>query len=309
MTLLTWLICGLALTSGLVGLVWSLIGTTAPPKPGLRQRLAARPGDADERRRLRNRAAIGAVLGLAVWLVSGVFVGGAMTALAVPGVPWLLASTKSVKARIEKLEALGEWLQRLADVLRGGKGLEQALIDSRTTAPAALSEQIGDLAARLHAGWPPEEALRSLADAFDDVTADKAMAVLILSADGKRGPGLAQALEDFADSVREEVAKRRSIEADRAKSRTTVRWMTLITLGVVAGGYLVPGYTAPYGTLLGQLVLGALAAAFAAVLVWMRQLADHTPVPRFLIVDPRSRVRTPAADPATPEAAGAEVHS
>jgi hypothetical protein len=90
--------------------------------------------------------------------------------------------------------------------------------------------------------------------------------------------------------VHEEVAKRRAIEADRAKPRTVVRWMTIMTLGVVVAGLLVPGYTAPYGSLLGQLVLTMLIAGFVAVLAWMRQLAEHRPVPRFLVADPRSRV-------------------
>ena len=46
-------------------------------------------------------------------------------------------------------------------------------------------------------GWRPADALREFADALDDVTADKVVAALILSA-SDRGPGLAQALEDLA---------------------------------------------------------------------------------------------------------------
>lgn len=164
----------------------------------------------------------------------------------------------------------------------------------REGVPEPIAGEVGDLVDRLAVGWRPADALRVFGDALDDVTADKVVAALVLSA-ADRGPGLAQALDDLAASVHEEVAKRRQIEADRAKPRTTVRWMTLITLGVVAFGFLIPGYTAPYSSLLGQLVLALLAAGFVAVLVWMRQLADHHPVPRFLIADPRSRVSGPAA--------------
>lgn len=148
---------------------------------------------------------------------------------------------------------------------------------------------------RLHVGWRPTDALRHFGDALDDVTADKVVAALVLSA-ADRGPGLAQALDDLAESVHEEVARRRAIEADRAKPRTTMRWMTIITLGVAGAGFLIPSYTAPYGTLLGQLVLGVLAAGFVGVLALMRQIADVKPVPRFLIADPRSAV-TPAPVP------------
>ena len=122
------------------------------------------------------------------------------------------------------------------------------------------------------------------------MTADKVCAALDpVAVDA--GPGLAQALDDLAASVREEVARRRQIEADRAKPRTAVRWMTLISLGLVLAGFPVPDYSAPYSTLLGQLTLALLAAAFTAVLVWMRSLAGHKPVPRFLVNDPRSSVR------------------
>jgi Flp pilus assembly protein TadB len=253
--------------------------------------------------RRRTRLAAGAVAGAAVWLVTGVFVGGALVMLAMVGVPWLLAPTKGAATRIGKLEALGDWTQRLANVLRLGRGLDEALKLSRKGAPEQIASEVSDLVDRLTVGWRAEDALREFADALDDVTADKVVAALILSSND-RGPGLAQALEDLAGSVHEEVAKRRAIESDRAKPRTTVRWMTIITLGVVAMGFLVPGYTSPYGTLLGQLVLAFLTAGFIAVLAWMRQLADHQPVPRFLVQDPRSRVTPPSYSEAEQLVAG-----
>lgn len=227
-----------------------------------------------------------------LWLVTGVFIAGALVLLAAVGVPWLLAPTKSAALRIAKLEALGDWTMRLSNVLRLGRGLDEALQLSRRGAPDAIAREIGDLVDRLQVGWNSADALRLFGDALDDVTADKIVAALILSA-SDRGPGLAQALEDLADSVHEEVAKRRAIEADRAKPRTTVRWMTIITLAVAAAGLLVPSYTHPYGSLLGQLVLALLTAGFIGVLAWMRQLADHKPVPRILVADPRSRVAVP----------------
>ncbi|WP_372404917.1 type II secretion system F family protein [Streptomyces luteireticuli] len=306
MSLVFAILCGMAVVGGLVGTVTGALGTTAPPRPGpvARWRAARNgPDGAGARMRRQVRWANAGVLGAGCWLVTGVFMTGALLALAVVGVPWLLSGTRPVQARIAQLEGLGEWTQRLADVLRLGMGLEQAMISSRKNAPAALEGPIGRLTDRLRAGWRPQDALRAMADELADVTADKVLAALILSV-ADRGPGLAQALEDLAESVREEVAKRRGIEADRAKPRQTVRWMTLITLGVVGAGFLAPGYTAPYGTLLGQLVLGLLLLAFVGVLAWMRQLADHRPVPRFLVHDPRSRVR-----PTLPPARGDETAS
>ncbi|MFD6469547.1 type II secretion system F family protein [Streptomyces goshikiensis] len=292
-----WVLCGLAVAGGLVGLAVGIIGTSAPAGPSLTARLRAGRSmvsrDAAMARRMR--IAAGALAGVVLWLVTGVFVAGALVFLAVVGVPWLLAPTKSAAARIGKLEALGDWTQRLANVLRLGRGLDEALQISRKGCPEDIAGEVRDLVDRLHIGWRPTDALRHFGDALGDVTADKVVAALVLSA-ADRGPGLAQALDDLAESVHEEVARRRAIEADRAKPRTTMRWMTIITLGVAGAGFLIPSYTAPYGTLLGQLVLGVLAAGFVGVLALMRQIANVKPVPRFLIADPRSAV-TPAPVP------------
>ncbi|MFG2716226.1 type II secretion system F family protein [Streptomyces goshikiensis] len=302
-----WVLCGLAVVGGLVGLVAGIIGTTAPAGPSLTARLRAGRGMAsrDAAMARRTRIAAGALAGVVLWLVTGVFIAGALVFLAVVGVPWLLAPTKSAAARIGKLEALGDWTQRLANVLRLGRGLDEALQISRKGCPEDIADEVGDLVDRLHVGWRPTDALRHFGDALDDVTADKVVAALVLSA-ADRGPGLAQALDDLAESVHEEVARRRAIEADRAKPRTTMRWMTIITLGVAGAGFLIPSYTAPYGTLLGQLVLGVLSAGFVGVLALMRQIADVKPVPRFLIADPRSAV-TPAPVPAEDSAQTTEV--
>ncbi|MFI5831986.1 type II secretion system F family protein [Streptomyces sp. NPDC051578] len=295
-----WVLAGLALMAGLVGLVTGVVGTTARKGPGVAARVRAGRALAgrDEKVVRRTRLVVGAVVAIGLWLVSEVFVAGAMVFLAVIGVPWLLSPTKSATARIGKLEALGDWTQRLANVLRLGRGLDEALQISRKGCPDDIAGEVADLVDRLQVGWRPTDALRLFGDALDDVTADKVVAALVLSA-ADRGPGLAQALDDLAESVHEEVARRRAIEADRAKPRTTMRWMTIITLGVIGAGFLVPSYTAPYGTTLGQLVLAVLLAGFVGVLALMRQIADSKPVPRFLVADPRSAITAipPATEP------------
>ncbi|WP_438453172.1 type II secretion system F family protein [Streptomyces asiaticus] len=294
MNTLIMVVCGMAVVGGLVALIAGLVGTSAPQRPSLvarwRASTSGQPGPAETRMRRRTLLGASIVLGLAVWLVTGVFMAGVLTGLAVVGVPWLLSPTKSSQTRIIQMEALSHWARQLADGLRVGRGLQQALIASRKGVPAVLEEPVSALADRLQLGWSPEDALREFADELGDITADKLVAALILSV-SDRGPGLAQSLEDLAETVREEVGKRRKSEADRAKPRQTVRWMTFITLGLIGMGFLVTSYTAPYGTLLGELVLAAVTAGFIAVLTWMRSLAEYRPIPRFLIPDPRSRVR------------------
>ncbi|MCX4564384.1 type II secretion system F family protein [Streptomyces phaeochromogenes] len=307
MTLLWGLLSGMAVIGGLIGVMAGAVGTTAPRRAPLRQRWqalhAGKDHGEDVRLRRRTLAVLAVVVFVAVWLVSGNFVGGVLLGAAVVGVPWLVSPAQMAQERIGQLEALSEWTQRLAGLLRLGMGLEQAMVTSRQGAPDELFPQIVNLSDRLRLGWRPEGALRAFAGELNDVTADKVVAALILSVND-RGPGLAQALEDLAGTVRDEVAKRRAIEADRAKPRTTVRWMTIITVGIVVAGFFVPSYTQPYSTLLGQLVLAFLTAAFMGVLALMRQLGAFRRIPRFLITDPSSTVRLPApvTDPDVPVA-------
>ncbi|MEU5044539.1 type II secretion system F family protein [Streptomyces griseorubiginosus] len=301
MTLLLGLLCGMAVTGGLVGLVAGVVGTTAPRRAPLHRRwqAALRGGQIqseDTRMRRRTLMVASVVVFAGVWLVSANFVGGVLLGAGVIGVPWLVTPAQMAQNRIGQLEALSEWTQRLAGLLRLGMGLEQAMVTSRQGAPEELAPQIINLSGRLRLGWRPEGALRAFAEELDDVTADKVVAALILSVND-RGPGLAQALEDLSGTVREEVAKKRAIEADRAKPRTTVRWMTIITVGVVVAGFFVPSYTKPYSTLLGQLVLAFLTAGFVGVLALMRQLGNFRRIPRFLVTDPSSTVRLPAPAP------------
>ncbi|MFF4344760.1 type II secretion system F family protein [Kitasatospora sp. NPDC001540] len=298
--MLAGLLAGLLLSGGLVGLVAGVVGTTAPrtlgPAGRFRATLRGSDHSAAARARLRARWMVGGLVGLAAWAVTGWFVAGLLLVLLAAGLPWLLSPGKAATIRITELDALAEWTRRLADVLYLGVGLEQAMKDSRRTAPAVLERPVGELAARLQSGWRPQDALVAFADHLNDATADKVCAALILRA-SDRGPGLARNLEDLADSVRDEVRQRREIEADRAKPRTTVRWMTFMTLGIVVAGSFDTAYIEPYGTFLGQLVLTVLVAGFAGVLAWMRQLATFRATPRFLAADPRSSVTVSALTP------------
>ncbi|MGW4896664.1 type II secretion system F family protein [Kitasatospora sp. NPDC004240] len=314
--MLLYVLAGLALAGGLVALVtWALGGEESEdeePANPLGGRLHTlwygAPGTASARVvRLRRvqlpLALIGAPL---AWLFTAIPLTALLVPLGVFGLPWLFDTTRSDTHRIERLEALSEWTQRIADVLLLGVGLNQAIVTSRRTAPVALEAEIGELAARMQARWRPDDALRAFADSLADATADKVLAALLLRA-GDSGPGLARALSDMAESVREEVRQRRTIEADRAKHRTTIRWLVgIITLVVVIGSFNT-GYTAPYSTVLGQIVLAVIAALFVAVIAWMRALASHPPVPRLLEPDRRSRTSRGRAVRRDPSEEGAEA--
>ena len=110
---------------------------------------------------------------------------------------------------------------------------------------------------------------------------------LILAA-RRRGAGLTSVLEGLAESVAADVRARRQVEADRAKPRSTARWVTVISASVLVVLALSGSYVRPYGSPIGQVILVVLLAAYVATLVWMRRMASGKPLPRFL--DRRSDV-------------------
>jgi Flp pilus assembly protein TadB len=134
---------------------------------------------------------------------------------------------------------------------------------------------------RLRARWDTETALRAFADDLDDATGDLVAANLILGA-RRRGAGLASVLDGLAESVAADVRARRQVEADRAKPRSTARWVTLISTSVLVILAVSGSYVAPYRSPLGQVILITLLTAYVATLIWMRRMANGRQMPRIL---------------------------
>lgn len=281
-------VSGPSLLGGLVGLLVA-VGTgliltglvPAIPRPAGEPRAGRRWRRHRAGARTRWRWTAAGVGGLGVWWLTGWPVLGLVAAATTVGLPALLATSRVTARGLARVQAVEDWTRRLADILVVGVGLEQAVITSERSVPEPIRGEVAALVARLGARWPTEVALRAFADDLDDPTGDLVVAGLILG-HRRRGPGLARALTTVADSVAEEVAVRRRVEADRAKPRATARAVTGITLGVIAVGALNRTYLAPYGTPLGQLVLAGIAAAFLAALAWLRALTRSPRQPRLL---------------------------
>ena len=268
---------GALIVAGILGLVLGIVGSTV--RPGApRRRSPFAHGRLSKRSRLLLSG--GLVAGVVVALVTGWLLAIVLVPLAAAGLPILL-STSDGQERIARLEAMEEWVRSLSGVLTAGVGLEQALMATLRSTPSQIRPEVGRLVARLRARWSTEAALRALADELDDSTGDLIAANLILGA-RRRGSGLAAVLESLAESVAADVRARRAIEADRAKPRTTARWVTIITVGVLLVLALTGDYVAPYRSGVGQLVLALMLAAYGGVLVWMRRMAAGRPLPRFI---------------------------
>ena len=272
---------GALVVAGIIGVILGARRTpVAPPAPRRRNqsRLSTRLSGME--RRTKILAVAGLIAGALIYLFTGWLIAVLLVPLVAVGLPTLLSAPPSA-ARIDRLEALEEWTRALAGVLTVGVGLEEALRSTLRSTPEAIRPEVTTLVARLRARISTEEALRAFADDLNDATGDLVAAYLILGA-RRRGQGLASVLESLAESVAADVRARRAIEADRAKPRTTARWVTIITISVLGFLTLTGDYISPYGSPLGQLLLILLLSAYVGLLIWMRNMAKGEALPRFL---------------------------
>jgi tight adherence protein B len=273
-------LAGALLVAGLIGILAGLRRTLEPPPAPQRARVGVPGWVRSATPRTRILILIGFAVGVLVALLSGWLVAVLVVPAGLAGLPVLLSAPPAA-SRIDRLEAMEEWTRSLSGVLTVGVGLEEALVATLRSTPDPIRPEVTRLVARLRARWSTEEALRMFANDLDDATGDLVAANLILGA-RRRGPGVASVLESLAESVAADVRARRAIEADRAKPRATARWVTLITIGVLAVLALTGSYITPYSTPLGQMILLLLLGGYVATLVWMRRMAAGKPLPRFI---------------------------
>ena len=241
------------------------------PPPRLRLAVSAR----DRRQVLLALAAGLIVLALTRWPVGGI--GAALAVLFAPRLNFISGERR----RTAVLEGLEQWIRRLADMLTASRGLEDALEVSARSAPAAIAAPVAALTARLRARTGTEAALRAFAAEIDDPAGDRIAAALII-ATGRRGGAARDVLSALAVMLARDVAARRDIEAERAQHRTTVKWITGFVLAFTVFAVINRTYSAPYGTVAGQVVLGLVLALYAGGLAWLHRLGSITAPGRFL---------------------------
>ncbi|HUB38048.1 MAG TPA: type II secretion system F family protein [Streptosporangiaceae bacterium] len=247
-------------------------GLTTPP----RARIRISP-------RSRRQLLIATCAGLVTFALTRWPVAMAAAVLAVLFLP-RITSSRAARHRAAVLEGLEQWTRRVADMLTASRGLEEALEASARQAPAAIGPPVRALGRRLAARTGTEAALRAFAADIDDPAGDRIAAALII-ATGQRGGAVRQVLNALAVMLARDVATRREIEADRAQHRTTVKWLTLFVLGFTVFAAANRSYSAPYGTVPGQLVMALVTSLYAGGLLWLHHLGSVRVPGRFLAGD------------------------
>lgn len=196
--------------------------------------------------------------------------------------PGMLGPDRGRQSRQRSAEALAGWTDGLRDVLSAAAGLQQALLATAGTAPAAIRDPVQRLAGRIRGGQRLPDALRAFASEIDDPLGDLIAAALIGAAQ-HQARQLGPLLGRLADTARAHAAAAQRIATARTASRTTLR---IITGTVMAAVVLLVAadrsFLAPYQSPGGQLVLLAVGGLFASGLAWVRKLATPPTPPRTL---------------------------
>ncbi|MDT0307270.1 type II secretion system F family protein [Streptomyces sp. DSM 44917] len=255
------------------------------------RRPGAGEGEGSSRRRLARSGARRAhagrwalaatAAGLAALVLTRWPVAGPLAAAAVWFAP-RLTSGGGGQRETELIEAIAGWAEMLQGTLAAGAGLEQTITATAGTAPDAIRPHVQALAEAIAEGEELAPALRRLAEALADATADLVISVLILSAQ-HQARQLAPRLAALAETARSQVEMRRRVAAAQARVRTTVR-IVAGTTAVFVGGMVLfnRAFLTPYDSPGGQVMLLVIAAIIAVALVWLARLTRIEQPARFL---------------------------
>ncbi|MDO5535116.1 MAG: type II secretion system F family protein [Propionibacteriaceae bacterium] len=190
--------------------------------------------------------------------------------LAAIGIPHLLSAPP--QTQIELLQALDRWVRSLTATMSTGKSITDALRLSARTAPPMLADHLVLLVRRLDDRWSTPDALLALADDLGSPDADAVLAALVLAAE-RGGNGASATLAALADTIQDRLKALREIEAERSKPRVVVKQVTIVTLVLLGGSMLLArDFFAPYGTPMGQVILGVLLACYVGSLIMLRRM-------------------------------------
>jgi hypothetical protein len=230
-------------------------------------------------------AAALAVLATSGWVLPGAVVGA--------GAYWVSAAwqrrQRGATGEIARLDALASWIESVRDVMLAG---EQP-IGAITTSVSACHPSIRTAVRRLAVGLgrqDPDLVFRRFADELDDPLGDLVATGLSIAV--RRGARTVPVLTALAEQTRQQVDRRRLVEAERAPTRREAQALTLI-MGALVIGLLVFGrsrYLGAYDRTGGQLFLAAALAGYVALIVRVQRLAVFPRPSRFLTVGNRPAI-------------------
>ncbi len=268
---------GGALAAGVLLVVLGVRGVPAGDAP--RRRLVP---DVD---RLNLRLALAVGISFLVYAVTGWPVGALAGAAFGWSAPTLVGARGARQREVERIEGVARWAEQLRDTMAAAAGLHEAIAVTARVAPLAIRPAVEELATGLHGERLPV-LLRQFAARIANPAGDQ-VAVALLLASERHGARLADVLDRVAAAARAEATLRLRIEAQRARAASQARLVSgVIASVVVIYVVLNRSYLAPFGTPVGQVVLGAVCALWFLSFWALVRLAAFEPGQRLLAVDP-----------------------
>ena len=233
-------------------------------------------------KRLAAQLAAAVVAATVVLLVSGWLLPAAVVGAAAfwTTAGWL-GRRRGASREIERLDALASWIESVRDVLMAGEQPIGAITSTVGACPPIIRPQVRRLALGL-ARQDPDHVFRRFADDLDDPLADLVATGLSIAV--RRGARTVPVLSALAEQARQQVDRRRLVEAERAPTRREVKALTTI-MGALVLGLLLLGrseYLAAYDTATGQIFLAAALIGYAALIRRVQRLAAFPRPGRFL---------------------------
>jgi hypothetical protein len=221
--------------------------------------------------------AAAAVLLVSGWLLAAAVVGAAAF--------WAAAGwrgrRRGVSREIERLDALASWIESVRDVLMAGEQPIGAITSTVAACAPLLRPHVRRLALGL-ARQDPDFVFRRFADELDDPLGDLVATGLSIAV--RRGARTVPVLTALAEQTRQQVDRRRLVEAERAPTRREVKALTMI-MGALVLGLLLLGrseYLTAYDSVTGQVFLAAALTGFAGLILRVQRLAVFPRPGRFL---------------------------
>jgi Flp pilus assembly protein TadB len=256
-------VLGVMFGIGWVGLVVGLGQTPAATGRAWRERWqAAVDWQVWSRRALtRGGAAVAGAGVVAAWTRWPV--GAVLAGVAVYVLPVVLGTDRHARQVLARTEAVAAWAEMLRDSLSAAAGLEQTILLTAPFTPAAIADEVGDLAASLRLGRRLPVALEEFSARIDDPTG-RLVARALLQASRRQARQLPELLSELARRARERANVQLRVAPGHARVRTNARIIVAFTLAMAAGMVAFNRhFLRPYDSALGQLVLLTVGMIFA----------------------------------------------
>jgi hypothetical protein len=256
-----------------LGVVLALVPSGSRPRTVIDRKRASRLAS-------RFTGSVAAGLGVFVtsgWLAPGLVVGtGGFWAIG----RWQRRERTSA-AEIAKLDALASWIENVRDVLMAGEQPIGAITSTVGACPPVIRTAVRRLATGL-GRQDPNIVFRTFADDLDDPLGDLVAAGLSIAI--RRGARTVPVLSALAEQTRQQVERRRLVEAPPAPTTPEIQAQTLIMGGLVVG-LLVFGrsaYLDSYDRPSGQIFLAGCLTGYVLLIVRVQKLAAFPRPGRFL---------------------------